>query len=99
MRFSDGSYLEDQDHWWLSGIHRHAPAHQLADVAGLHGMACMSFNKGCTGQIYAAATMALIVLPSQCRCMRRVGMQGRLTSCKASCSAEVAGLVSHSQPF
>ncbi|CAA6654079.1 unnamed protein product [Spirodela intermedia] len=22
MRFSDGSYLEDQDHWWLSGIHR-----------------------------------------------------------------------------
>ena len=22
MRFSDGSWLEDQDHWWLSGIHR-----------------------------------------------------------------------------
>lgn len=22
MRFSDGSYLEDQDHWWLSGIQR-----------------------------------------------------------------------------
>lgn len=22
MRWSDGSYLEDQDHWWLSGIHR-----------------------------------------------------------------------------
>ncbi|KAL5720056.1 beta-galactosidase [Ranunculus cassubicifolius] len=21
-RWSDGSYLEDQDHWWLSGIHR-----------------------------------------------------------------------------
>lgn len=21
-RFCDGSYLEDQDHWWLSGIHR-----------------------------------------------------------------------------
>ena len=26
MRFSDGSYLEDQDHWWLSGIHRHSPS-------------------------------------------------------------------------
>lgn len=22
MRWSDASYLEDQDHWWLSGIHR-----------------------------------------------------------------------------
>lgn len=22
MRFSDGSYLEKQDHWWLSGIYR-----------------------------------------------------------------------------
>ena len=22
VRWSDGSFLEDQDHWWLSGIHR-----------------------------------------------------------------------------
>lgn len=22
MRWSDGTYLKDQDHWWLSGIHR-----------------------------------------------------------------------------
>lgn len=22
IRWCDGSYLEDQDHWWLSGIHR-----------------------------------------------------------------------------
>ncbi|KAF3434286.1 hypothetical protein FNV43_RR25389 [Rhamnella rubrinervis] len=22
FRWSDGSYLEDQDHWWLSGLHR-----------------------------------------------------------------------------
>ena len=22
LRFSDGSYLEDMDHWWLSGIYR-----------------------------------------------------------------------------
>ena len=22
MRWSDGSYLEDQDHWWFSGVHR-----------------------------------------------------------------------------
>ena len=23
LRWCDGSYLEDQDQWWLSGIHRH----------------------------------------------------------------------------
>ena len=31
MRFSDGSYLEDMDHWWLSGIYRRV-------VARVHGM-------------------------------------------------------------
>ena len=25
LRFCDGSYLEDQDHWWLSGLHRSQP--------------------------------------------------------------------------
>ena len=25
LRFSDGSYLEDFDHWWLSGLHRYVP--------------------------------------------------------------------------
>ena len=34
---SDGSYLEDQDHWWLSGIHRDVwlyrkPSVHLADI-------------------------------------------------------------------
>ena len=36
MRWCDGSYLEDQDHWWLSGIHRDVwlyrkPAAHIAD--------------------------------------------------------------------
>ena len=37
VRWSDGSWLEDQDHWWLAGLHRSvhlyttAPTH-LADV-------------------------------------------------------------------
>ena len=36
MRFSDGSYLEDQDHWWLSGLYRDAfllakPSTHVAD--------------------------------------------------------------------
>jgi beta-galactosidase len=38
MRWSDGSYLEDQDHWWLSGISRDVvllakPAAHIADYA------------------------------------------------------------------
>ena len=36
LRFSDGSYLEDQDHWWLSGLYRDVwllakPATHIAD--------------------------------------------------------------------
>ena len=27
VRWCDGSYLEDQDHWWLSGLHRHVRLH------------------------------------------------------------------------
>ncbi|KAK9848754.1 hypothetical protein WJX84_010455, partial [Apatococcus fuscideae] len=38
MRFSDGSYLEKQDHWWLSGIHRDVfllakPSSYISDYA------------------------------------------------------------------
>jgi beta-galactosidase len=37
VRYSDGSWLEDQDHWWLAGLHRsvrlyHRPAIHLADL-------------------------------------------------------------------
>ena len=43
MRWSDGSYLEDQDHWWLSGIHRdvllYIKVRELAWNAILH-MSC-----------------------------------------------------------
>ena len=38
IRWSDGSYLEDQDHWWLAGIHRDVflyslPAAHIFDVS------------------------------------------------------------------
>lgn len=37
IRWSDGSYLEDQDHWWHAGLHRdlflqHLPTTYLGDV-------------------------------------------------------------------
>lgn len=38
MQFCDGSYLEDQDHWWLAGVHRdvallYKPPSRLTDFA------------------------------------------------------------------
>ena len=39
MRWSDGSYVEDQDHWWMAGIHRsvelirRAPSADILDFA------------------------------------------------------------------
>ncbi|MFW5698875.1 MAG: glycoside hydrolase family 2 TIM barrel-domain containing protein, partial [Planctomycetota bacterium] len=33
IRWSDGSYLEDQDHWWMAGIHREV---YLYSTAAMH---------------------------------------------------------------
>ena len=33
LKWSDGSYLEDQDMWWLSGIHRCAVCSVVAGQA------------------------------------------------------------------
>ncbi|MFO7679365.1 MAG: glycoside hydrolase family 2 TIM barrel-domain containing protein, partial [Chloroflexota bacterium] len=32
IRWSDGSYLEDQDHWWMAGIYRNAALYSLPKV-------------------------------------------------------------------
>eukprot|EP01065_Artemidia_motanka_P027562 TRINITY_DN32751_c0_g1_i1.p1 TRINITY_DN32751_c0_g1~~TRINITY_DN32751_c0_g1_i1.p1 ORF type:complete len:1251 (+),score=206.92 TRINITY_DN32751_c0_g1_i1:61-3753(+) len=58
MRWSDGSYLEDQDHWWLSGIFRSvelvsAPACGLVDVEAttrlLHAQGLLTVRPRATG--------------------------------------------------
>lgn len=44
VRWSDASFIEDQDHWWMAGIHREvylystAPVH-IADVFAVAGLA------------------------------------------------------------
>lgn len=43
FRWSDGSYLEDQDHWWLSGIHRDVLLLAKPQVCFLFNL----FNKRC----------------------------------------------------
>ncbi len=32
IRWSDGSFLEDQDHWWMAGIHRDVYLYHTGDV-------------------------------------------------------------------
>lgn len=52
VRWSDGSYLEDQDHWWLSGIYREvelllrpAPA-RISDFVVRCGAVICCFSPG-----------------------------------------------------
>ena len=40
IRWSDGSFLEDQDHWWLSGIHRSVEIQVGAWEGGMGGSDC-----------------------------------------------------------
>jgi beta-galactosidase/beta-glucuronidase len=44
MRWSDGSYLEDQDHWWLSGIHRDVVISSKPEVRANHFPPDQIFN-------------------------------------------------------
>ena len=56
MRWSDGSYLEDQDHWWLSGIHRDVflLAKPLTFIADFHVQTPLVFATPGNSQLSAA---------------------------------------------
>ncbi|MCO5569308.1 hypothetical protein L7F22_023020 [Adiantum nelumboides] len=45
MRWSDGSYLEDQDHWWLSGIHRNVVIYAKPKTILLKQVCCKTLPK------------------------------------------------------
>jgi len=32
VQYCDGSYLEDQDHWWMAGLHRDVCLHSTAEI-------------------------------------------------------------------
>ncbi len=68
MQWSDGSYLEDQDMWWLSGIFRDVtlearPKPRLVDiyahsnVKGMTGDAVLTVEVECDGEGEVAATL------------------------------------------
>ena len=61
LRWCDGSYLEDQDHWWLSGIHRDVwlyrkPAAHIADYeAALHLTASGGASSAARSQAHSSS--------------------------------------------
>ena len=61
LRWCDGSYLEDQDHWWLSGIHRDVwlyrkPAAHIADYeAALHLTASGGTSSAARSQAHSSS--------------------------------------------
>lgn len=70
VRWSDGSYLEDQDHWWLSGVYREvelalrpAPA-RIADFVARCGL---SYDRahycGILRSMRSAKWMLHVVMP------------------------------------
>ena len=65
LRWCDGSYLEDQDQWWLSGIHRHVRLYSKPRRLSI----CDYY---CTSSVAADGGSALVEL--------RVALQGDLDS-------------------
>ena len=65
LRWCDGSYLEDQDRWWLSGIHRHVRLYSKPRRLSI----CDYY---CTSNVAADGGSALVEL--------RVALQGDLDS-------------------
>ncbi len=53
-RWSDASYIEDQDHWWLSGIHREVFLYSTPEVTLRDFFALTDFDKN-----YTNATLQL----------------------------------------
>lgn len=55
IRWSDGSYLEDQDHWWMAGIYRDVTLYSLPEIH-LWDM----FAKPVLDDDYADATLTVV---------------------------------------
>lgn len=80
MRWCDGSYVEDQDKWWLSGIYRevylqHKPACFIADYEFTTDITIPLIKKGKEGtnmtQTYPIASHAKTAAPSPSRAASR----------------------------
>ncbi|KAL2609958.1 hypothetical protein R1flu_028531 [Riccia fluitans] len=72
MRWSDGSYLEDQDHWWLSGIHR--------DVILLSKPEVMIADYSIETEVIQEENMASIKVEVVVEAPRELVATGRLSS-------------------
>jgi beta-galactosidase len=68
IRYSDASYLEDQDQWWFGGIHRSVFLYStndcyIQDIAAIPGLVfkdskdTKAENSGCTGVLRLSVTL------------------------------------------
>ncbi|MFW5894009.1 MAG: glycoside hydrolase family 2 TIM barrel-domain containing protein [Verrucomicrobiota bacterium] len=58
VRWSDGSYLEDQDHWWMAGLHREVCVYSVPEVHIADVFARGDLDEDCThGFLRAHVTM------------------------------------------
>lgn len=63
VRWSDGSYLEDQDHWWMAGLHRSVELIRrpsTANILDFHVEATESKNLTVSIQLSRASTSIMI---------------------------------------
>ncbi|EOD17237.1 hypothetical protein EMIHUDRAFT_459017 [Emiliania huxleyi CCMP1516] len=65
VRFSDASYLEDQDQWWLSGIHRDVVVYSKPRAAAIADFYATTSLAGTAASAIRSATVAV-----------RVGLRG-----------------------
>ena len=55
IRWSDASYLEDQDHWWMAGIHRDVYMYALPRVSLLDFTVRTDMDKTCRNAVLKVA--------------------------------------------
>lgn len=61
IRYSDGSFLEDQDHWWMAGIYRDVFIYRTEKVF-VHDIFCTA---SCQGNISIKALIGMIEIPEK----------------------------------
>jgi beta-galactosidase len=64
LRYSALSYVEDQDHWWMAGLHRgvHLESRPLVHVADLRGRTDLELDTG-TGRVEVTARVEFATPP------------------------------------
>eukprot|EP00913_Durusdinium_trenchii_P000858 g799.t1 len=80
----DGSYLEDQDQWWLTGIHRTVELHFVPDTCFLADYSTETWLEGNEGQLKILCRLSGPAAKASMRfSLSAAGSSDALTSCSA----------------